>query len=173
LLTQFQIWDLSKTILITIRSIKTINSWVERGGVLVLLENSEETANSEYFIELAENFGIEFIKNNPDKISGKTYETKVHEHLPSHKIFKDVQNLNTKNVSTLKIKEPDETILAEDNSILMASVKVEKGLVLAFGNSWLLNEHIDIHQLVTKEENSKAAKNLFEWLLANAQPPMK
>jgi len=153
--------------------IKIINTWVEHGGVLVLLDNNGVTSESEYFNELTKNFGVEFRKNNPDKISGKTYETKVFDDLPSHKIFQDVQNLYTKNVSILKIKEPDETILAEDNSILMASVKVEKGLVLAFGNSWLLNEHIDLQQLLTKGENSKAAKNLFEWLLANAQPPMK
>lgn len=153
--------------------IKIINAWVERGGVLVLLENNEGSSESEYFNELAENFGIEFIKNNAEMIYGKTYETKAHEHLPSHKIFNNVQKLYAEDVSALKIKSHAITILKDNNSIIIASVKFGKGLILAMGNSWLLNEHIDLQQLVTKEENGKAAKNLFEWLLALSQNPMK
>jgi unsaturated rhamnogalacturonyl hydrolase len=52
----------------------------------------------------------------------------------------------------------------------MASARAGKGLVFAVGDPWLYNEYFDSRKLPAEYENAKAGKNLFQWLLSNAQP---
>jgi lysophospholipase L1-like esterase len=154
-------------------AIKTIVPWVERGGVLLLMENDKGNAEFEHFNKLAERFGMHFNEESFHKVLGKAYETGKSDHLPPHPIFKDVKQIFMKEVCTLTIEKPAEAILTENNLILMASARVGKGLVVAICDPWLYNEYMDTRRLPAEYENNKAGKNLFEWLLKNAQPPLR
>ena len=74
-----------------------------------------------------------------------------------------------KEICSLKIEKPAEAILIENGRVFMASAHIGKGLVFAVGDPWLYNEYIDTRRLPADYENAKAGKNLFRWLLENAQ----
>jgi len=149
-------------------AIKVIVPWVERGGVLVLMENDKENAEFEHFNMLAERFGIHFNEDSYHKVIGNNYETGKNDRLPSHPIFKDVKQIYMKEICSLKIEKPAVPILTENGLVLMASARIGKGLVFAVGDPWLYNEYFDSRKLPVEYENAKAGKNLFEWLLNNA-----
>jgi lysophospholipase L1-like esterase len=149
-------------------AINVIVPWVERGGVLVLMENDKGNAEFEHFNKLAERFGIHFNEDSYHKVIGKEYETGKNDNLPAHPIFKNVNQIFTKEVCSLRIEKPAEPILMENGLILMASARVGKGLVFAVGDPWLYNEYMDSRKLPAEYENAKAGKNLFGWLLKNA-----
>lgn len=148
---------------------KAIVSWVESGGVLVLMANDKGNAEFEHFNKLAERFGIHFNEDSHHKVVNNVYEMGKTDKFPKHSIFKGVKQIFTKEVSTLKLQKPAEPILAENDIVLMASVKFGKGLVFAVGDPWLYNEYIDHRRLPIEYENYKAAKNLFHWLLNGAK----
>jgi lysophospholipase L1-like esterase len=148
--------------------IRAILSWIERGGVLVLMGNDKGNMEFEHFNKLAEQFGIHFNEDSYHKVIGKAYETAKNENLPNHPIFKDVKQIFTKEVCTLRIEKPAEPVLVEDSLVLMATACFGKGLVFVVGDPWLYNEYMDTHRLPIDYENAKAGKNLFDWLLRNA-----
>jgi len=150
-------------------AISVIVPWVERGGVLVLMENDKGNAEFEHFNKLAERFGMHFNEVSEHKVIGKAYETGRNDRLPDHPIFKNVKQIFTKEVSTLRLAPPAEPILTENNLVLMASARVGRGLVFAVGDPWLYNEYFDSRRLPAEYENTKAGKNLFQWLLQNAK----
>ncbi|MGD1045974.1 MAG: rhamnogalacturonan acetylesterase [Bacteroidota bacterium] len=149
-------------------AISVIVPWVERGGVLVLMENDKGNAEFEHFNKLAEHFGIHFNEDSYHKVVGKAFETGKNENLPDHPIFKRVRQIFTKEVCTLWIQKPAEPVLVEDSLVLMATAHFGKGLVFAVGDPWLYNEYMDTRRLPIDYENAKAGKNLFDWLLKNA-----
>jgi lysophospholipase L1-like esterase len=154
-------------------AINALVSWVKRGGVLLLMENDKGNAEFEHFNTLAERFGMHFNEESFHKVVGKAYETGKSDHLPPHPIFKDVKQIFMKEVCTLRLEKPAEAILTENDLVLMASARVGKGLAVAICDPWLYNEYMDTRRLPADYENSKAGKNLFEWLLKNAQPPIR
>jgi len=147
-------------------AINVIVPWVERGGVLVLMENDKGNAEFEHFNKLAECFGIHFNEDSYHKVTGKEYGTGKSDNLPAHPIFKNVKQIFTKEVCSLRIEKPAEPILTENGLVLMASARRGKGLVFAVGDPWLYNEYMDTRRLPVDYENAKAGKNLFEWLLS-------
>jgi lysophospholipase L1-like esterase len=154
-------------------AISVIVPWVERGGVLVLMENDKGNAEFEHFNTLAERFGIHFNEDSFHRVIGNAYETAKNENLPEHPLFKNVKQIFTKEVSSLRIEKPAEPILKENGMVLMASAHVGKGLVFAIGDPWLYNEYFDSRRLPAEYENAKAGKNLFQWLLSNARSVKK
>jgi lysophospholipase L1-like esterase len=149
-------------------AINVIIPWVERGGVLVLMENDKGNAEFEHFNKLAERFGIHFNEDSYHKVIGNNFETGKSEHLPSHPIFKNVKQIYMKEICSLKIEKPAEPILTENGIVFMASARVGEGLVFAVGDPWLYNEYFDSRKLPADYENAKTGKNLFQWLLGNA-----
>jgi lysophospholipase L1-like esterase len=149
-------------------AINVIVPWVERGGMLVMMENDKGNAEFEHFNKLSERFGIHFNEDSYHRVIGNNFETGKSDHLPSHPIFKDVKQIYMKEICSLKIEKPAEPILTENGLVLMASARVGKGLVFAVGDPWLYNEYFDSRRLPVEYENAKAGKNLFEWLLKNA-----
>ena len=105
-------------------AIKVIVPWVERGGVLVLMENDKGNAEFEHFNKLAERFGIHFNEDSYHKVIGKNFETGKSDHLPAHPIFKNVKQIFMKEICSLKIQQPAEPILVENGLVLMASARV-------------------------------------------------
>ena len=154
---------------ITEDAINVIVPWVERGGVLVLMENDKGNAEFEHFNKLAACFGMHFNEVSYHKVIGTAYETAMNDHLPAHPIFKNVKQIFTKEVCSLRLEKPAEPILSENDLVLMASARIGKGLVFAVCDPWLYNEYIDTRRLPADYENAKAGKNLFDWLLRNAR----
>ena len=91
------------------------------------------------------------------------------DNLPTHPIFKNVKQIFIKEVSSLRIEKPAEPVLTENGLVLMAAARLGKGLVFAIGDPWLYNEYMDTRRLPAEYENSKAGRNLFQWLLENAK----
>jgi lysophospholipase L1-like esterase len=150
-------------------AINAIVSWVEKGGVLVLMENDKGNAEFEHFNKLAERFGIHFNEDSYHKVIGKAYESGKSDHLPAHPIFKDVKQIFMKEICSLKIQKPAEPILIENDQMFMASAHIGKGMVFAVGDPWLYNEYMDTRRLPADYGNATAGENLFRWLLENAQ----
>ena len=150
-------------------AIKVIVPWVQKGGVLVLLENDKGNAEFEHFNTLAERFGIHFNEDSYHKVKGIAYETGACDSLPAHPIFKDVKKIFMKEICSLVCKKPAVPILTENGLVWMASASIGKGMVFAAGDPWLYNEYIDARRLPAEYENTQAGKNLFNWLLEHAQ----
>jgi lysophospholipase L1-like esterase len=148
--------------------IAAIERWVKNGGVLVLMENDKGNAEFEHFNKLAERFGIHFNEDSYHRVTGAAYEMGRNDNLPPHPIFKNVKQIFMKEISSLRIEKPAELILTENGLVLMAVAHASKGLVFAVGDPWFYNEYMDTRRLPPEYENTKAGRNLFQWLLTNA-----
>lgn len=150
-------------------AIDALVSWVQEGGVLVLMNNDKGNAEFEHMNHLADRFGIHFNEDNYHKVIGKNYDMGVSKNLPSHPIFKNVNQIFMKEICSLRLEKPAEAILIENGLIFMAEARIGKGLVFAVGDPWLYNEYLDNRKLPEGYENYDAAVSLFRWLLSNAK----
>jgi unsaturated rhamnogalacturonyl hydrolase len=150
-------------------SIKNIVKWVKEGGVLVLFANDKGNCEFKHLNMLAGNFGIHFNDDSRNDVVGKNFAMGQFVNLPDHLVFKGVDKIYLKEISTLKISSPAKAVLKNKGDVIMASSIVGKGFVFAVGDPWLYNEYIDNHKLPVVFENEKAAVNLFEWLLKKAK----
>ena len=150
-------------------SIKNIVDWVKAGGVLALFANDKGNCEFEHLNKLAGNFGIHFNEDSRNDVVGKNFDMGKFDNLPNHPIFKDVNKIYLKEISTLKISPPAKSVLTDKGEVIMASSKLGKGLVFAVGDPWLYNEYINNRKLPVEFENEKAAVNLFTWLLQKAK----
>ena len=149
--------------------IKSIVPWVQAGGVLVLMANDSGNAEFVYFNKLAEQFGIHFNEDSYHRVKGKAYDMGKSDDFPPHPVFKDVKQIFLKEICSLTLQKPAEPILTEQGHVFMAYARIGLGLVFAVGDPWLYNEYMDTRKLPSAYENSKAARNLFKWLLEQAQ----
>lgn len=149
-------------------AIKQIVDWVKKGGILVLFGNDLGNAEFEHWNKLAVNFGIEFQEDSENRVIGTNWDMGKYDNLPDHPVFKNINKIYLKEVSTLKLKSPAVPILTSNNSVIMATAKVGKGFVFAVGDPWIYNEYIGHSRLPEDFQNYEAATNLFEWLLKMA-----
>jgi unsaturated rhamnogalacturonyl hydrolase len=150
-------------------AVVAIKDWVNAGGVLVLMGNDKGNAEFEHFNQLAGQFGIQFNEDSRHRVKGTDYDLGKSDSFPSHPIFDGVRQIYLKEISTLTIETPAEPVLTEDGYVIMASAHFGKGMVWAVGDPWFYNEYIDARKLPTEYQNEKAGRNLFQWLLQNAQ----
>ena len=146
-------------------SIKTITDWVTNGGVLGLFANDSGNCEFDHLNQLSEKFGIHFNMDSENRVTGKNFEMGKFDSLPAHPIFKGVNKIYLKEISTLKLFDYADGILKRGNQTIMAGTKYGKGYVFAVGDPWLYNEYIDNRKLPKDFENLKAARNLALWLL--------
>jgi unsaturated rhamnogalacturonyl hydrolase len=149
----------------------TIAQWVKNGGVLVMLTNDAKNCDLDSFNILADKFGMKFNKEllHPELKAEpgmpRNYNSCASINLPDHPLFKGVNKIFLKEVSSISCVNPAKPVLQEGSDILMAQAKYGKGFVFAVGDPWLYNEYIDHAHLPTDFENLKAANNLVDWLL--------
>lgn len=146
-----------------------IEKWVKEGGVLALFTNDAGNCEFENFNKLSDRFGIHFNENSRNKLTGTEFYKGKFDKLPEHPIFKGVNAVYLKEISTLKLSAPAEPILIDGEDVIMACSKVGNGFVFAVGDPWIYNEYFDNRKLPLEFENYKAAKNLFTWLLEKAK----
>ncbi|HEY9167661.1 MAG TPA: GDSL-type esterase/lipase family protein [Candidatus Kryptonia bacterium] len=145
--------------------VKTITSWVESGGVLLLFANDKGNCEFFHLNQLAEQFGIHFNEDSRNDVVGQDYDTGKFDNLPDHPVFRGVHKIFLKEISTLTVQSPATPLLRDNGDVIMATSHVGKGLVFAVGDPWLYNEYLDNKKLPVGFENYKAARSLFRFLI--------
>ena len=145
--------------------INSIVDWVKKGGVLVLLGNDRGNAEFTHFNWLAEHFGIHFNENNELLVKQNNFEQGAIRLKERNKVFKRAYKLFLKEVSTLTVTNPAETLVQHGDLNLMATAKCGKGAVFALGDPWVYNEYVDGRKLTADFDNYPAAQAWVRWLL--------
>lgn len=145
--------------------INSIVDWVKKGGVLVLLGNDKGNAEFAQFNGLAEHFGIHFNENNELLVKQNNFEQGTIRLKERNKVFKRAYKLFLKEVSTLTVTDPAETLVQHGDLNLMVTAKYGKGTVFALGDPWVYNEYVDGRKLTADFDNYPAAQAWVRWLL--------
>ncbi len=151
--------------------IKLVADWVAGGGVLVLLANDKDHCELQHLNRLAETFGIHFNEDLRNTVVQNNFVTASFDSLPSHPLFIAVDRLFLKEICTLRLQPPATPLLQQGGDTIMALSSYGQGQVFAVGDPWLYNEYLDGYKLPPEYENTKAANNLFLWLLNLAREP--
>ncbi|HTN00104.1 MAG TPA: glycoside hydrolase family 88 protein [Pedobacter sp.] len=146
--------------------IKAITTWVNAGGVLVLMANDAPNAELKHFNELAAKFGVFFNGDSKGTVPVPgNFETAKVVVPAGNTIFKNAHNLFIKEYSSLKLSGNAKSVLKDaDEEHVMAVTKMGKGTVYIIGDPWLYNEYVDGRKLPATYENFKAATDLVNWL---------
>ena len=151
-------------------SVKNIKDWVNKGGVLVLLENDSLNAEFEHFNLLSEAFGIHFDGNSLNRVTGRNFEVGAVKPSADDPIFAGLDKVYIKELSSLTLSDGAEpTLKTADGKVVAAIHHVGQGVVLAIGDPWIYNEYADGRKLPLEYENYKALDALTKWLLKTAK----
>ena len=142
-----------------------IAKWVREGGMLVLMGNDRGNAEFVHLNTLAAVFGITFNEDSRNRVVGRDFAAGTFDRFPVHPIFAGVRRIFIKEMSTLRVKKPAEAVFSEGGDVILAFSKYGKGAVFAVGDPWFYNEYMDERRLPPGYDNTKAAGNLFRWLL--------
>jgi unsaturated rhamnogalacturonyl hydrolase len=145
--------------------VKAITSWVQKGGVLILMANDSANCDLAHFNKLANAFGITFSTRGRNFVQGNQYETGAVLIPAGNEVFKQTKKVYLKEISILETKAPAKPLVKVDNDIIMATAKAGKGMVFAVGDPWLYNEYTDGRKIPLEYENAKAAYELAKWVL--------
>jgi lysophospholipase L1-like esterase len=148
---------------------EAIVEWVRAGGILLLFGNDKGNAEFEHLNMLAERFGIHFNEDSRNRVQGNDFEMGAFADLPSHPMFKGVNKIYLKEISTLKLSGDAKSILTDKGDVIIGYLKFGNGSVVAVGDPWFYNEYYDNRKLPEAFENYKVAENLFRWLLQDAK----
>lgn len=145
--------------------IQTLKTWVTNGGTLVLLANDTTNCEIKHFNELTKAFGIEFTGKNVNMVKNDVYEQGKFDLSGNHSIFKDTKKIFVKELVTVSVKAPAQSVLDANGDTIMAVANVGKGRVFVLGDPWIYNEYLNGRKLPAEYENFKAANNWVKWLL--------
>jgi unsaturated rhamnogalacturonyl hydrolase len=149
--------------------VKAITKWVKNGGVLLILANDKPNCEFTHLNQLAKEFGMHFNPVTLNPVTGKEYNMAAEINLPNHPLFKGVNKIYMKEVSSISLSKNAKAVLTDDKQVYIAETSFGKGYVLAVGDPWLYNEYIDHIMLPADFENLKAANNLTEFLLSKVK----
>jgi len=149
--------------------IKTIKSWVKKGGVLAILANDAPNCEFTHLNQLMKEFGMTFNHVTLHPVTGTNYEMGACATLPEHPLFKGVAKIYIKEIADINLSGTAKSILSENDKVLIAENKFGKGYIFAIGDPWIYNEYIDHDRLPESFENRKAAENLTELLLGKVK----
>jgi len=153
--------------------VKAITDWVRSGGVLVLMCNDIGNAEFEHFNQLAKQFGIEFNKDSRNRVQGSDFAAGKIIVPGGHPIFKTARELYLKEISTLSVAPPADSVVRDGGDVIMAVAKFGRGTVFAVGDPWLYNEYVDGRKLPPEFDNFKAANDLTKWLIERSRARAK
>lgn len=149
--------------------IKAISKWVKNGGVLLILANDKPNCEFTHLNQLGKEFGLHFNPVILNPVTGKEYNMAAETNLPNHPLFKGVNKIYMKEVSSISLSKAAKAVLTDNKQVYIAETSFGKGYVLAVGDPWLYNEYIDHAMLPADFENLKAANNLTEFLLSKVK----
>jgi unsaturated rhamnogalacturonyl hydrolase len=145
--------------------VKAISSWVQKGGVLVLMANDSANCDLTHFNKLANAFGINFSFRGRNFVKNDQFETGAVVVPAGIPVFAAGLKIYLKEISIIEAKAPAKALLSKEGDIILATAKYGKGTVFAVGDPWLYNEYTDGRKLPAEFENGKAAYELAKWLL--------
>jgi len=143
----------------------SLSSWVNNGGVLVLLSNDASNAEFKNFNKLAAKFGIQFNEDSKNRVQNDQYEQGAVITSTDNLIFTPNRKLFIKEYSSLQVTSPAVTVLKNGEDNVMAVTKYGKGTVFAFGDPWISNEYLDGRRLTPGFDNYQAAEEWVKWLI--------
>jgi unsaturated rhamnogalacturonyl hydrolase len=144
---------------------RTISKWVKKGGVLLLMANDEGNAELDHFNGLSKQFGMEFLKESKNKVTGSQFDMGKIMIPGGSVVFTKPYQLYLKEISTLKLSEPARSALRHNGDEVMAMSKFGKGTVFAVGDPWLYDEYTDGRKLPSSYQNFEAGNQLIRWLM--------
>lgn len=144
---------------------KAIASWVQKGGVLVMLTNDAGNAELKNFNKLSEKFGIHFNEDSNNRVQNDQFEQGAVMTPEGHEIFKSAKKLYVKEFSSLNVSSPAKTVLKSGDFNLMAVAKYGKGTVFALGDPWIYNEYVGGKKMPADFVNYAGAEEWVKWLL--------
>lgn len=147
------------------KDVQEISNWVKAGGTLVMMANDTSNCEIPKFNQLAKAFGIEFTTKNRNMVQGIQFEQGRLDIPANNLIFKNTKSVYVKELATLALKAPAQSVLTDKGDAIMAVANVGKGRVFAIGDPWLYNEYVNAHKIPMSFENFNAAKDLAKWLL--------
>lgn len=147
------------------KDIKAITKWVKKGGVLLLMANDSGNCEFRHLNDLAKKFGMHFNEVSLNHVTGKQWEMGAFTDLPESSVFSGVHKIYIKEASSLSLSSPAKPVLIKDGHIFMAISYMEKGTVFAITDPWIYNEYIGHKYLLESFKNTKAAKNLADYLI--------
>ncbi len=153
----------------TEEDIKNMVTWVENGGVLVLMANDGNHCGLTSLNQLSASFGITFNNVLLHPVVNNQYDMGAFTQFPDHPIFMNLRKIFMKETSSLRISEVVTPVLSENGHVFIAERSFGKGFVLAIADPWIYNEYIDHNRLPADFENRKAAENLTDYLLLKAK----
>ena len=150
-----------------------IYNWVKNGGVLLLFANDSNNVEFKHYNGLANRFGIHFNENSRNRVIGSDFAMGTFQVPAGHSIFKTSKNIYLKEIATLGVNNPAQSVFSDKGDVIMAVAKVGKGAVFAVGDPWLYNEYIDGRKLPAELENYQAAHDLIKWALFHSKSKRK
>ena len=157
----------------TVHDAAEIASWVQDGGVLILMENDPPNADITHFNLLADRFGIHFNDLLSHHILGEHVEDGTIPISPSGAVFHQAHALYMKDTCTISLTGPATALLRDRGDILMATAKYGRGTVFAAVDPWLYNEYTDGRKnprIYGQFDNFAGGKELVRWLCSVAMP---
>lgn len=149
--------------------VKAISKWVKKGGVLLLMANDRPNCEFTHLNQLGSVFGMHFNPVTLNRVDGDNFDMGAETNLPAHPLFKGVNKIYMKEVSSITLSKNAKSVLDDNHQTYIAETTFGKGYVLAVSDPWLYNEYIDHNRLPADFENLKAAKNLVELLLSKVK----
>jgi unsaturated rhamnogalacturonyl hydrolase len=143
-----------------------LSAWVQRGGILLLLENDPANADIEHFRNIADRFGIHFNAVLSHHVVGTDYAAAQIPVKPDGDLFHSSHVLYMKDTCTISISAPARALVTDRNDIVIATAKYGKGTVLAMVDPWLYNEYTDGRKDHPSGDNFAAGKELVRWVIA-------
>ncbi len=147
------------------KHVDVLKRFVTNGGTLILMGNDSGNAEFVNFNKLAEAFGMHFNENMRHDVINDNYpqgEIKIN---PGNLVFHTANSVFIKQLSTINIKKPAESLYSENGEVLMAGARLGKGVVFAVGDPWFYNEYVDGRKIPLYYENYKAVEDLVKWII--------
>lgn len=149
--------------------IKTIERWVKKGGVLVLMANDYKHCGLKHFNYLSVRFGLVFNNVMLHPVLNNQYEMGAFTKFSDHPLFRDVEKIYMKEVASINLFGNARPVLTENGQVIIAESNFGKGFVIAIGDPWIYNEYMDHDRLPKDFDNRKAAENLSGYLLGKVK----
>ncbi len=139
--------------------------WVERGGVLLMMENDPANADIEHLDLLADRFDIHFNPVLSHHVIGRDHAMGRIPVAGNGPLFHSPHTLFMKDTCTISLKGRAVSLLEDRGDILMATVKYGRGTVFAVVDPWVYNEYTDGRNLPPEYDNFAGGEELVRWLL--------
>ena len=150
------------------KDVKVISEWVKQGGVLLMMANDSANVELKHFNTLASKFGIRFNDDLINHVLDDKHFLNGTFLIIDNPILKTARKIYMKDICSLTLTEPAETMLKDGNANIIAVARYGKGTVLAVGDPWLYNEYTN-GRLPKDYDNDKAANDVAKWLIKESE----